>query len=401
MQALEQLTTQAGAADGEAAEPVRPYSTRSWGEVSRLNLPPPVWFLGECFALGHGRVRPHVIFGQGGLGKSRIGMNIARNQVLGFPFGGMETGTGPLRHLLMGTENGIHRLQNDIRKMSAGLSPEQLALLESHIWLATLEAADDPYVTLSDPANVERWRATVEERRPDVLWVDPWGDVQAGDANAETDARWTISELTKILGSVKRDAAITILAHARTGVKNIMEAVGYDGANFGKGSKALYSCARSVFNLAPGNEDENPPVLVACPKNNDGPRPPTFALELDPASMTYNYIEEFDVDAWLEEMRERASGRKKTVRIELTDEEALAVLGSQSDTVTQVRKRLRKAGMTRDDADDMMRRLVDDGHWERWRPPEKNPPTYIGTEAAIKVRREKWMEKRQRKMAGV
>ena len=68
-----------------------------------------------------------------------------------------------------------------------------------------------------------------------------------------------------------------------------MEAVGYDGANFGKGSKALYSCARSVFNLAPGNEEENPQILVACPKNNDGPRPATFALMLDQTSMTYDY----------------------------------------------------------------------------------------------------------------
>ncbi len=397
MQALEQLTTQAG----EAGESARPYSTRSWGAIARLFLPPPVWFLGECFALGHGRVRLHVIFGQGGLGKSRIGMNVARNQVLGEEFGGMATGEKPLRHLFMGTENGLHRLQHDIRKMSAGLSSEQLALLDAHISMATLEAADDPYVTLSDPANVERWRVTIEERQPEVLWVDPWGDVQAGDANAETDTRWTISELTNLLGSVNRNSAVVVLAHARTGVKNIMEAVGYDGANFGKNSKALYSCARSVFNLAPGSEDENPPVLVACPKNNDGPRPKPFALVLDETTMTYDFVADFDVDAWVEDVRNRASGRKTRARVELTDEQALAVLGSQTDTVTRVRKKLRDAGLTRDDADDTMRRLVDDGHWERWRPPEQNPPTYIGTEAAIKDRRAKWMEKRQRKMEGI
>ena len=85
MQALEELVTQATALEEKA----RPYSTRAWGEIARLMLPPPVWFLGECFALGLGRVRLHAIFGQGGLGKSRIAMNIARNQVLGQPFGGI------------------------------------------------------------------------------------------------------------------------------------------------------------------------------------------------------------------------------------------------------------------------------------------------------------------------
>ena len=165
MQALNELMAQAK----PVVEKVRAYSTRAWGEIARLALPLPIWFLGQCFALGFGRVRLHAIFGQGGLGKSRISMNIARNQVLGLPFGGMSTGTKPLRHLFMGTENGLHRLQHDIRKMSSGLRQEQIALLDEYIFLATLEAADDPYVTLSDAANVERWRVTIEWVVPDLV----------------------------------------------------------------------------------------------------------------------------------------------------------------------------------------------------------------------------------------
>ncbi len=400
MLALEQIRTQAG--DPAEAEAARAYSTRSWSEIARLCLPPPVWFLGECFALGHGRVRLHVIFGQGGLGKSRIGMNIARNQVLGLPFGGLATGSEPLRHLFMGTENGLHRLQYDIRMMSAGLSASQIELLSDHIFLATLEAADDPYVTLADPANVDRWRVTIEQRRPDVLWVDPWGDVQAGDANAETDARWTISELTKILGAVNRDAAIVVLAHARTGVRNIMEAVGYDGANFGKGSKALYSCARCVFNLAPGTEDDNPPVVVACPKNNDGAKPQPFALEMDTASMTYEEMPHFDVEEWIQEIRDRASGRrKKGQQARLTEDQAVEILGGETETAGGLRLRLRDAGATRDEADDLVKRIVAAGRWEQWRPDGKNQPTYIGTEAAMKSRRREWVDQQQRKMSGV
>lgn len=395
MQALEGLEAQA-AALGKA----QPYSTRAWGEIARLALPPPTWFLGECFALGYGRVRLHVVFGQGGLGKSRIAMNIARNQVLGRPFGGLATGGKPLRHLFMGTENGLHRLQHDIRRMSAGLSPAELALLDAHVFLATLEAADDPYVTVGDPRNVERWAATLEERRPDVLWVDPWGDVQAGEANADEDARFTIAELTRVLGAVNRDSALAVLAHARTGAKNIMEAVGYDGANFGKGSKALYSCARCVLNLAPGSEDENPPVLVACPKNNDAAKPPPFALVLDPATMTYEADPEFDVDAWLAEVRDRAKGKKAASgpKPRLSEEAAEAVMRNRTDTAAGVRFSLRQAGAVRDEADDLVKKLVAAGKWERWRPEGQNSPTYIGPEGAMRARRAEWAERHQRKL---
>lgn len=393
MQALEALTAQAGTREEQA----RPYSTRSWGEIARMFLPPPTWFLGECFALGYGRVRLHVIFGQGGLGKSRIGFNIARNQVLGQPFGGMITGNQPLRHLFMGTENGLHRLQNDLRKMSAGLSPPELATLESHIFIATLEAPDDPYVTLQDPANVARWRTTIEERQPDVLWVDPWGDVQSGDANAETDTRWTISELLSLMGSTNRDAAVVVLAHARTGAKNIMEAVGYDGANFGKNSKALYSCARCVFNLAPGSEDENPLILAACAKNNDGPRPPTFALQLDPTSMTYDAVPDFDVDGWVEEIRDRAKGKSASKnKRPMTEDEAVRVVGNETDTATGIRQRLRVAGATRDDASDLVKKIVASGRWEQWQPKCKNAPTFFGPLPAMKTLREQWAKQQQR-----
>ena len=334
---------------------------------------------------------------QGGLGKSRIGFNIVRNQVLGLPFGGMSTGEKPLRHLFMGTENGLHRLQSDTRKMSAGLSEAEMSRLDAHICMATLEQPDDPYVTLQDPANVERWRVTLEDRRPDVLWVDPWGDVQAGEANAETDTRWTITELLKLMGGVNPNGAVVVLAHARTGARNIMEAVGYDGANFGKNSKAMYSCARCAFNLAPGSEEENPMILVACAKNNDGPRPPTFGLVLDPTSMTYEVVPDFDVDGWVEEMRERANGKGKRAKVvtELSEDEAFALLGDKTDTASGVRKILRKTGITRDDAGDLVQKLVESGRWIEWRAPGRNPPTYIGAPAAIKARRELCMKQRQ------
>ena len=156
-----------------------------------------------------------------------------------------------------------------------------------------------------------------------------------------------------------------------------------------------------MFNLAPGGEEEDPPVVVACPKNNDATRPDAFALKLNTADMTYRLDPEFNLEAWLEEVRDRAKGKRssaKAARQRVSEEDALALLRGETDTAPSVRRRLREAGATRDEADDLVKRLVDAGKWEQWRPPGRNPPVYIGPEAAMKVRREKWLDQHQPKL---
>lgn len=300
-----------GKSSGPSPEPVEPksvspYSTRGWGELSRMMLAPQVFFWGDGFALG----QLGTIFGQGGLGKSRISLNLCRNQVLGLPFADVSTGTQPLRHLLMGSENSIHRLQHDVRRMSAGLSSEQLAVLDDNIRMATLEHPDDPFITVASPENVLRWKATLAEHRPNVLWVDPWGDVLDGEANSDEDTRGTLQTLRRLLRQVDPTAALIVLAHSRTGARNLAQAVGFDAANFGKGSKALYSASRCVWNLAPADESEDPSVVCFMAKNNNGPRSEPFALRLDTETMLYTRDPNFDFEAWQDLVNQRAAGKR-------------------------------------------------------------------------------------------
>jgi hypothetical protein len=319
-----------------------------------------------------------VIFGVGGLGKSRVALNIARNQALGLPFAGLPTAPRPLRHLMMGSENSIHRLQYDIRKMNVGLTAEQIATLGAHVRLATLEGPEDTYIALT-PANVERWRLTLEEHRPEVLWCDPWGDILDGDGNSDDDARATISTLRRLLRKVSPEAGLCILAHSRTGATNILQAVGYDSANFGKGSKALYSAARCVWNLAPGSESEDPPLVCAHAKCNDKPKEKPFAIRLDPETMTYNREDGFDLEAWQAELSARARGKRGPKKgPAMTEEQAVEALGDKVGTTAEVIQILRDRGANKDDAADLLKRLVLAGTWEQWRPPTKNAPTYNG-----------------------
>lgn len=383
MSAVLDMLSETQAVSGAVGEAARAYSTRSWGELSRMVLdPPPIVWGG--YALG----AVGALFGQGGLGKSRLALNIARNQVLGLPFAGMLPASGPLKHLMMGSENSIHRLVDDIRHMTRGLSQEQVALLDSNIRLATLEQPDDTYVSLSSQENLERWRQTLQSWPPDMLWVDPWGDVLNGEANSDEDARATIGMLRRMLHKANPEAGLVILAHARTGVRNIAQAVGYDAANFGKGSKALYSAARCVWNLAPGDESDNPPVVCVHAKSNDYPRQRTVALRLDPDTRLYSPVEGFDLDAWQAEVGQRANGRCSPRRKPgMTLDAAFAALGDNSDTKTAVERFLRDKGATRDDAKDHIARLLESGRWTEWRDARKNAPTYVGPPAAIERRR--------------
>jgi hypothetical protein len=59
-----------------------------------------------------------------------------------------------------------------------------------------------------------------------------------GEANSDEDARQTLSALRRLLRKVSPAAGMGILAHARTGARNIAQAMGYDAANFGKGSQS-------------------------------------------------------------------------------------------------------------------------------------------------------------------
>ena len=362
------------------------YAIRSWGDIRDLVLPPLIYFLGHCMALG----RLIVLFGQGGLGKSRVALNIARNQVLGLPFANLPTGDKPLRHLFMGSENSIHRLQDDIRRMDHGLTPDQSALLADHIFLATLEGPTDSNINLGDPENVNRWRDTIRQHRPDVLWVDPWGDVQIGDAISDTDTRATVSELLRLARIHRQDAAVIVLAHARTGIKNIEQATGYDAANFGKNSKALFSSARCVFNLAPGSEEENPPLLMVHAKSNDGPRVPPFALQLNPDTHLYEIDTTFDLEAWRNELNDRANSRRrpaKAIASGGTDKAFERIASHGTATKTEAKALLREIGLTRDQSDDALRQLLHTGKLVSWTPAGKSMPTFVGTPEAIESKR--------------
>ena len=320
------------------------FTVRSWGEVLDIEIPPKRFMLGDLFACG----QVQAVFGQGGLGKSRAGFNLARNQVLGVPFLGMTTGSEPLRHLFIGSENDLHRWQVDTRCMTRGLTAPERARLSEHIRMTTLEQAEDCFINLGDERNVEKWRETLRNWPPDVLWVDPWGDVIEGDG-FDRDVRSTISTLRKLAGTANPDCGIVILAHSRTGAANIAQATGFDAANFGKDSKALFSCCRAVVNLAPFDATETPDLVWAPAKNNNGKRPEALRIRLDPETMTYSAVEPLDVEAWQAEVKAAAKTTWAKSGVKFDPDAVLGLVNGSPLTKTELHAAIRTLKVTERD----------------------------------------------------
>src|SRR5205085_2442586 len=65
------------------------------------------------------------MLGQGGIGKSRLSLQMVLCARAGVPFIGMETRGDTLRYLMLQTENGNRRLLYDLNKMRGFFTPEQ------------------------------------------------------------------------------------------------------------------------------------------------------------------------------------------------------------------------------------------------------------------------------------
>ena len=329
--------------DAANGKGVGKFSVRGAWEIACLDLPPleTIW---NGIALS-----PFAIYGVAGApgrGKSRVTFDLARQQVLGRDFMGLPTLQRPLKWLIVGSENDIHRLNfemcrflfhadpismkglnNDERKRIAaenGFTAADIERLDANIRPFTLEQPDDCYISLADEDNQKKLTQTMRDETPDVLVVDPWGDLIAGEELNDADVRATVQTLRKCEKDAEINAPCFIVCHARIGANEEAKARGTDEGNFMRNSKCLYSIARYFINVRRASFDDNPPIELVCAKNNNGVKPPPVAGKLNPVTMSYETIADHDADAWQRELenfvrtqsgRGGASVRKQVIDI--------------------------------------------------------------------------------------
>lgn len=277
------------------------------------------------------------VIGPAGLGKSRLLLNFAINQILGRSFADLPTykppkDKEPLKWLFYGNENSFFRFRNDLKGMFSILSDEERERVGEHLFLPTMEKPEDCFITFLDKANLKKFYATIVQRKASVVVMDPWGAIIAGDELNDGNVRQTILDITKTLheatAKLGHPVVGIILNHSRNGIREIVNACGPNAANYGKNSKAIFSVVRIVWNLRPGEIAEkcNKIELIHA-KGNDIQKYDYICVELNPNTMCYNVDTTFNHDvhqAMLEALERSGSAmtsEEKKTAAEKTDAE--------------------------------------------------------------------------------
>ena len=285
----------------EALEAADKYSTADALDIEADESEPPeeVW---GGLRLAPGQLME--VIGGSGLGKSRMMLNLAVNQVLGRDFAGLPTCRRPLKWLFYGNENGFYRFRNDLRQMLKFCSSEQRERLRGHIFLPTMARPKDVYVSFADEENRVKLKTTIRYRDADVVVLDPWGAVIDGDELDDGDVRKTIFEIMDVLSAnVEKPTAGIILNHSRNGARELADAAGFSAANYGKNSKAIFSVMRNVWNLRPAHiADQITKIELIHAKSSDFAAYEPRAVDFDPRTFTYDLDPAFDHVAWQYEL---------------------------------------------------------------------------------------------------
>jgi hypothetical protein len=235
-----------------------------------------------------------VISGAGGVGKSRLVLQLATCAILGRDFLNLPTHSPGLRWLVLQAENDPRRQSADIEAMRR-LAGEEWGKVDSQLFLHTLITDTDGILNLDDSGAVARIRQALDFYQPDVVIVDSLYNFGIGDLNKDADMRETLTNLSSVIRHRNPNRAIVVLHHAPTGKGGIQKLIGQDRASFGRNSKLLHSWARGFMNVASLSSDNNDLLAVVCGKASNGAEFQPFAARLHRDSMTYQPDPQVDV----------------------------------------------------------------------------------------------------------
>lgn len=276
-------------------EPASRLSIRRPSEILSMRFDPADMLLANGYLT---KGVPLTLVGMGGLGKSRIVLQLAVSSILGRPFLGWETRASGQKWLILQTENTNRRLQADLSRMLAGCSQEELATLDEHLRLHTIETEDDSFVSLESPDAKAKIVEILREFPASVVVFDVLRDFAIGDLNSDSDMMETLKAVGRVTREGDPKRIPLIVHHALTGKAGASKATGFDRSGMGRNSKVLHGWTRAQINLAPYSPDSNEILVVASGKANDAVEFEPFAVRLDPETMTYQPDGSVDLEEW-------------------------------------------------------------------------------------------------------
>ena len=245
-----------------------------------------------------------VIAGQGGVGKSRLALQLAVASILHRPFCGIETHAPHLRWLILQVENSNRRLRQDLEALRRWAG-DAWSRVNDQLVIHTLEGEADSFVSVDCPENCMRLAETIRAANPDVVIWDSLYNFAAGDLNSDQDMAGVLQAISRLTRRGRPDRAPVVLHHALTGKAGIGRAIGFDRAGFARNSKVLLAWTRAQVNVAPADPEDTSQLVVACGKNSNGRPFPAFGVRLS-AEMIYEPDPSFDLNAWETQLSGRA-----------------------------------------------------------------------------------------------
>ncbi len=274
---------------------------------------------------------PFALCGAGGIGKSRLILQLLIAIITGRDFLGWPTNGRGTRWLLLQSENVCRRLKSDLWAMCASLSTEEMQLVDECLLIHTLETGDDSFLHLNIAENQERVAKVIEQSRWAGVVFDVLRDYSVDNLSDDEGMQDTLAMISRLVRKNNPHCIIGIAHHARTGKAGAASATGFDRTSFGRNSKVLLGWVRAQINVAPYNPDDNEVLLIASAKCNNAPEFKPFAVRLNLKTMFYerdDSISEMDIAEWNDGVsgNRRAKPKKKK-----TEEDVLVLVPDPSD----------------------------------------------------------------------
>jgi hypothetical protein len=284
------------------------------------------------------------LMGAGGIGKSRLLLQLAAACILGRPFAGQRTHAPGLRWLIFQAENSVRRLQMDLSALR-NWARTDWDLINERLLIHTLEGSADYFLNLDDAGVRHRLADVIQRHEADVVCFDPLNAFGAGDLNSDRDMRRACQAITEITQASNPKRAMVVLHHALTGKFGASRALGYERSGFGRNSKLLHAWTRGQINLAPGKPDDNNTLVICCGKCSNGQEFEPYAITLHPETMIYEQDHDFDLDEWQTTLSGRASVLEGAQHHDLLREICFNQ-PTRKDAVEKIKARLQCASCT-------------------------------------------------------
>jgi hypothetical protein len=238
------------------------------------------------------------LVGPGGIGKSRLMLQLAAAMIVGREFLGIQMTPRKLRWLFIQNENSSRRLNADFQKLKAWIGEDGWPDVSDNIRIQTPDNYEDTLLDLNSSKSKKLVEDYIRLNEPDVIVFDPLCAFTTGSLNSDSSMRQVCLNINQVARGGNSDRSVVVVHHALTGKEGARKAVGLDRASYGRGSKALHSWTRGQINVSPSSSTDNRRLLISCGKNSNGEEFKTFGILLNPDTLIYERDEDFSLEQW-------------------------------------------------------------------------------------------------------